>query len=98
MWEAHGTGYARVEGVEYPRLFSFRWALSAGEQPGEGNWTLVEFTLVPDGSGTRLRVVESGFGDLNVPDDEKIRHAKENTEGWAAELDELKRYLQRIAM
>jgi hypothetical protein len=43
--------------------------------------TLVEFSLEPEGTGTRLRLVESGFGDE--------RHREENSGGWDAELADL---------
>ena len=51
-----------------------------------------EITLVPEGAGTRLRVVESGFSDLDWPDHERARYADENAKGWIVELDELRRY------
>ena len=39
-------------------------------------------TLTPEGAGTRLRVVERGFGDLDLPETEQAQHVKDNTEGW----------------
>ncbi|HSU09433.1 MAG TPA: SRPBCC domain-containing protein, partial [Pseudonocardia sp.] len=32
-WAEHGVGLARVERVEEPNLFSFRWALEPGVEP-----------------------------------------------------------------
>lgn len=46
---------------EPPRLFTFRWTHPAGETPVDGNSLLVTFELVPSGSGTLLRLTESGF-------------------------------------
>ncbi len=46
-WAEHGIGLARVERVEEPALFSFRWALEPGVEPKPGEETLVEFTLAP---------------------------------------------------
>ena len=40
----------RIEAVEPPRRFSFRW-----------DALLVEFTLTSEDGGTRLQLVESGF-------------------------------------
>ena len=70
---------------------------AAGEPATEGNSTLVEFTLSPDGAGTRLRMVETGFAGLQVSDADKGVAVKENTEGWIAELGELREYAERPA-
>jgi uncharacterized protein YndB with AHSA1/START domain len=91
-WEGHGTFLARVERVEPPRLFSFRWARPADTLPGGGNSTLVEFSLSAAGEGTRLRVVESGFDTLAGSEGEKAKHFADNTEGWNVELDHLREY------
>ena len=80
--EGYGDGAARVERVEPPREFAFRWM----HEPGvpfdpAGDCTLVEFSLSPADDGTRLRLVESGFTDET--------HRKENSGGWDAELADL---------
>ena len=62
-----------------------------------GNSTLVEFTLVPEGSGTRLLMVETGFDSLDVSEEEKGTAVKQNTEGWLAELGDLQEYAERLA-
>lgn len=94
-WDEHGSAYARVEKVERPHFFSFRWARAAGSEPTEGNSTLVEFSLSGEGEATRLRVVESGFRELDGSDQEKAKYAEENTQGWRIELDELREYASR---
>jgi uncharacterized protein YndB with AHSA1/START domain len=94
-WDEHGASHARVEKVEPPHLFSFRWARAAGSEPTEGNSTLVELSLSAEGEGTRLRVVESGFAELDGSDDEKAKYAEENTQGWRVELDELREYVSK---
>jgi uncharacterized protein YndB with AHSA1/START domain len=91
-WESYGTFRARVEKVEPPRAFSFRWARPADAEVRDGNSTLVEFTLEPEGRRTRLRVVESGFAELEGTDEEKATHAGENRRGWEIELGELAEY------
>jgi uncharacterized protein YndB with AHSA1/START domain len=90
-WDGHGPAYARVEKVEPPHTFAFRW-IRTGAEPRAGNATLVEFMLSAEGENTRLRVVETGFRDLDWPEDEKTRYAEENTRGWALELRELEDY------
>jgi uncharacterized protein YndB with AHSA1/START domain len=95
-WKEHGSHYARVEKVEPPGFFSYRWARAPGAEPVAGNSTLVEFALVPEGSGTRLLVVETGFDRLDVSEEEKGTAVKENTEGWTSELGELREYAERL--
>lgn len=96
-WSEHGSSKARIERVEPTSFFSYRWAPfrdPGGAEPGEGNSTLVEFTLTPDGAGTRLRVVESGFDRLACSPEQQAENAEGNTRGWIAELDELVAYAQ----
>ena len=87
VWAEHGTGYARVERVEKPTLFSFRWALEPEVEPSSGEETLVEFTLTEKGDGTLLRVVESGFSTLNRPAEKQEWHRERNVDGWQQVLE-----------
>jgi uncharacterized protein YndB with AHSA1/START domain len=99
-WEEHGTSHARVVAVEPRERFSYRWAPFAdpgGEEPVEGNSTLVEFTLTPEGDATRLRVVESGFASLATSEEQRARNHAGNTGGWRSELDELRDYAAKVA-
>ena len=92
-WDEHGTARAWVEKVEPPHSFSFRWARPVGAEPSKGNSTLVEFTLSAEGESTRLRVVESGFQELDWSEEEKAKYAEENRQGWDLELGELRDYV-----
>lgn len=94
-WSDHGTVNGRVERVEPPHFFSFRWMMETGTELAEDNSTLVEFSLSADGESTRLRVVESGFRELAAPDDEKQRHFDSHGRGWDSELGELDEYVAR---
>lgn len=97
-WKEYGESTGRVITVERPRTFAFRWALSAGEEPGDGNSTLVEFALAADSDGrTRVHVVESGFSTLDLSADEQAKRVEGNTEGWRLELDELAAYVTSAA-
>jgi uncharacterized protein YndB with AHSA1/START domain len=99
-WTQYGTSRARIEAVEPHRRFAYRWAPfkdPGGEEPVDGNSTLVEFTLSPDGDATRLRVVESGFAALACSDEQRAKNVEGNTEGWAAELGELADYAGKVA-
>lgn len=95
-WPADGVARGRVVSVEPPTYFSFRWMRWAGGEFSEHNSTLVEFSLVAADGGTRLRVVESGFPDIDGDDDHKARYAGENREGWPLELDELRVYAEGL--
>jgi uncharacterized protein YndB with AHSA1/START domain len=94
-WHGHGAYRARIETVQPPHTFSFRWVLRAGQEPVQGGSTLVVMTLTPTEAGTRLRVVESGFSDLSWPEHERARYAGQNATGWIKELDELRAYAAR---
>jgi uncharacterized protein YndB with AHSA1/START domain len=80
----------RVERVEPPQLFAFRWALTPGEAVAADNSTLVEFRLAPEGDSTRLTVVESGF------DAERQEHYDDHELGWQVELGHLDEYTGRL--
>jgi uncharacterized protein YndB with AHSA1/START domain len=94
-WHGHSVYRARVETVEAPHTFAFRWVLRDGEEPAQGGCTLVVMTLTPTDSGTRLKVVESGFSELSWPEPERARYASQNADGWLRELDELRAYAAR---
>ncbi|MDT0306752.1 SRPBCC domain-containing protein [Streptomyces sp. DSM 44917] len=80
---AHGEYPMRVEKVDPPRYLAYRWVSAfPGEELREDNSTLVEFTLTPEGDGTRLRVVESGFAALPTPEDNRRNVIKDHTGGW----------------
>lgn len=98
-WNQHGNVRGRVERVEPPRFFSFRWAVNPDVDITDDNSTLVELSLNAEGNCTRLTVVESGFRDLAGPDDEKQRHFDGHQRGWDLELGELVEYVvQRTNM
>lgn len=96
-FEGHGEVQATVERIEPQTFFSYRWAFRTDEAPVPGNSTLVEFTLAPDGGGTRLTVVETGFDTLAVSPAEQNQSFQDNTSGWRSELDELRVYAEQLA-
>jgi uncharacterized protein YndB with AHSA1/START domain len=96
VFQAPGGGSypMHIEKVEPKRCLAFRWANRfPPTPPREGNSTLVEYTLIPEAEGarTRLRVVESGFATLTVPEDERRRAAQDNTSAWEGVLDHLRK-------
>lgn len=89
---------AVVQKMEPERLFSFTWHPYAidpahdycGETP-----TLVEFTLERTATGTRLKVVESGFDKL--PSHRRDLAFRSNEGGWAIQMENITGYLRRAA-
>jgi uncharacterized protein YndB with AHSA1/START domain len=99
-WAEHGTTRGRVVAVEPHTRFAYRWAPfkdPSGGEPDEGNSTLVEFTLQPEGDGTRLRVVESGFASLATSDAQRQQNLERNTEGWEFETGQLRAYAEKVS-
>ena len=98
-WAEHGVGRARIVDLDPPRRFSYRWAAIRehwGEDPDDGNSTLVEFTLSAEGDRTRLRVVESGFDELDGTDAQRRQAFEGNSEGWEIQLGNVKSYAERV--
>jgi uncharacterized protein YndB with AHSA1/START domain len=83
--------------VEPPHVFAWRGALIGHTEVRDGNSTLVEFTLSREGDGTRLRVVESGFRSLDLPEEERAKQAEGNVEGWRIKTAELQAYAEGVA-
>jgi uncharacterized protein YndB with AHSA1/START domain len=96
-WAEHGTVRARVERVEPPRLFAYRWANAVDVDPVEGHSTLVEFSLTTEDAGTRVRVVETGFATLDTSEADRLRQVDDNTKGWGIELGHLVEHAGRVA-
>jgi uncharacterized protein YndB with AHSA1/START domain len=99
-WKESAASHGRIERLEEPTAFSFRWAPfqdPGGTDPIDGNSTLVEFTLVADGDSTRLNVVESGFAALDTTPEKRRKNLEWNTDGWRLELGELAAYATEVA-
>lgn len=78
---------AVVQAMEPERLFSFTWhpcAVDPQTDYSDEPPTLVEFTLSPRGSGTLLRIVESGFDRL--PDHRRDKAFRMNDGGWSTQV------------
>ena len=92
----HGKLPAVIEKVDEPNLLSFRWAAddTDGREPSSTNATLVELILEPEGEGTRLRIVESGFAGVIAEPGVLERRYKANKGGWGHALVVLVQYAQ----
>lgn len=100
-WEEFGKSRGRIERVEEPTAFAFRWAPyrdPGGVEVVDGNSTLVEFALAAEGDGTRLRVVETGFASLDTTPEQQAKNYQGNVEGWPKELGELAAYATKVGV
>jgi uncharacterized protein YndB with AHSA1/START domain len=88
------TVFCTVERIEPERYFSFRWVpygIDAEADPENEPTTLVEFRLEPATEGTLLTIVESGFD--RVPAHRRERAFRMNEGGWAAQAENLGKYV-----
>jgi uncharacterized protein YndB with AHSA1/START domain len=86
--------FCTVERVEPEHTLSFRWipyAIDAEADPDREPTTLVEFTLEPVAGGTQLTIVESGFD--RIPAHRRARAFHMNQGGWAAQAENLRRWI-----
>jgi uncharacterized protein YndB with AHSA1/START domain len=79
----------RVVEAEPFRRFSFRWNHPKGARPDENNSALVEFSLIEEADGTRLRVVESGIDAVTRDEAGKARYLEDHEQGWEKHLGEM---------
>jgi uncharacterized protein YndB with AHSA1/START domain len=89
-WDTGDKATLRIERIDPPTVFGYTWGMY-GLPESDARRTYVEFTLAPDGAGTSLTVVESGFAQLEPDEHDKAFNG--NTAGWKSELDELVAYL-----
>lgn len=86
--------FCMVERIQPERYFSFRWipyGIDAEADPENEPTTLVEFRLEQVAEGTALTIVESGFD--RVPDHRRMRAFRMNEGGWAAQTENLAKYV-----
>jgi uncharacterized protein YndB with AHSA1/START domain len=99
-WGENHTLFGTVDAVEPTSRFAFRWHqldTPAGAEVDGHNSTLVEFSLTSDGDTTHVRVVESGFSSLALPESEQQEMHDGHSEGWTIELAELGSHAAGVA-
>lgn len=79
-----------------PRHFSFRWTHAEGEQAARGNSFLVRFELEPAGTGTRLRMTESGFRERGWGEAKVAAEYADHGNGWDHFLARLPAYAAKV--
>jgi uncharacterized protein YndB with AHSA1/START domain len=91
----HVRWEAVVQTMEPERRFSFTWHPYAVDPKADYSRepsTLVEFTLEPIPTGTRLRIVESGFDKL--PAHRRDEAFRMNERGWSAQAENIARHVE----
>ena len=92
---ARDATFCTVERVEPESYFSFRWipyGIDAEADLENEPTTLVEFRLEGVPEGTRLTIIESGFD--RVPAHRRERAFRMNEGGWAAQAENIQRYVE----
>ncbi|ADJ46485.1 activator of HSP90 ATPase [Amycolatopsis mediterranei S699] len=79
-----------------PKHFSFRWAHAEGETAATGNSFLVVFELEPDGTGTRLRMTETGFRERGWDEAKIAAEYTDHATGWDHFLPRLHTYAAEV--
>jgi uncharacterized protein YndB with AHSA1/START domain len=82
--------------AEPPRLFTFRWTHRAGETAADGNSLLVTFELVPVGSGTQLRLTETGFRERGWEIAVLEQQYREHVVGWDTYVPRIGAYAEDL--
>ena len=79
-----------------PRLFSFRWAYPDGRVDASADSLLVTFELTPSGTGTRIRLTETGFREMGWEAAKVAEQYREHGVGWDTFVPRLGEYLARL--
>lgn len=81
-----------------PQTFSFRWTHPSGERAAAGNSLLVTFELTPSGSGTQLRMLETGFRERGWEAAVLEQQYREHVTGWDHFLPRIAPYAAALAV
>ena len=93
MW--NGVTDCEVLLIEPPRRLAFTWhpyGIDPDVDYDQEEPTLVEFLLAPNGDGTRLTVVESGFD--KVPAHRREEAFRMNDGGWTQQVQNIKAHVE----
>ncbi|WP_027502310.1 SRPBCC domain-containing protein [Rhodococcus sp. UNC363MFTsu5.1] len=86
----------KVVDAQPPRLFSFRWCHADGKVDDSADSLLVTFELTPSGSGTRIRLTETGFREMGWEAAKLEELYNEHSTGWDTFVPRLGEYLARL--
>jgi uncharacterized protein YndB with AHSA1/START domain len=96
-WDGGHQAVITVVDVEPPRMFSFRWVAPDGQPADASNSLMVTFELVPSGSGTLLRLTETGWRQKGWEAAVLEEAFRDHERGWDMFLPRLQRYASTVA-
>src|SRR5690606_2507385 len=80
-----GKAKARIDAIEPMTRFAYSWHPGGdGDDHPDDQMTLVEFLIEPNGEGTKLVMVESGFA--NISEARRENCFSMNSGGWDFQL------------
>ena len=88
------VGFEVVDAVP-SRLFSFRWCHNDGDVDSADS-LLVTFELTPSGSGTTIRLTETGFREMGWEQAKVAEHYLDHSTGWDTFVPRLGDYVARL--
>lgn len=97
--DAGGTAVSfSVLEVVPPHTFSFRWTHPSGADATPGNSLLVTFELEPVGTGTNLKMTESGFREMGWDTQQVEAEYRDHESGWTHFLGRITPYVASLAV
>jgi uncharacterized protein YndB with AHSA1/START domain len=102
VWGDRATGDADVVQITVvdavpPTLFSFRWTHPEGQPATATNSLLVTFELLPAGTGTVLRMTETGFREMGWEVAALEEAYKDHSAGWDTFVPRIRDYANQLA-
>jgi len=91
-----GVAPITVVDVEPPRLFSFRWCYPEGAVGDADNSLLITFELIPSGTGTTIRLIETGFREMGWEAAKLAENYREHSASWDTFVPRLGEYVARL--
>lgn len=80
-----------------PHVFSFRWVYADGVADPIADSLLVTFELVPTGTGTTLRMTETGFREMGWEEAKLAAVHADHASGWDVFVPRLGEYAEKLA-
>ena len=86
----------KVVTTEPPRLFAFRWCYPGSAVDDAAGSLLVTFELTPVGSGTRIRLTETGYREMGWEVAKLEEQYRDHVSGWDTFVPRLGEYVTRL--
>lgn len=87
----------RVVTADPPRLFAFRWCYPDNVADEVADSLLVTFELIPSGTGTLVKLTETGFREMGWEAAKLEEVYLDHSTGWDKFVPQLGEYTTRLA-